>query len=255
MKIEMSQRSIYTIKKGDSLETTAKLIGISKEELKRFYNTYCSLENLIGQDLSNQTQVIVPNLDSIKNSINSRKEISKIPIGIRLHKDFFASTYQPLPPNKNNTWNWKWNGSEEEVSVSGTDLITIVEKMYRLETSHFTSKQYQHCGTGGMEVFGDAPYYGWDSSLFTETPIGTWSAFEGAGLSGQGGNAQVTTRQKEFIKFPTVISGMEYKVQYIIKYNGKFERWFNKNDTTAQSAYRTTLGNIRARFINEFISN
>jgi hypothetical protein len=93
-KIEMFQRSIYTIKKGDSLETIAKSIGISKEELKRFHNTYCSLENLIGQDLSNQTQVIVPNLDSIKNSINSRKEISKIPIGIRLHKDFFASTYQ-----------------------------------------------------------------------------------------------------------------------------------------------------------------
>lgn len=90
----MPQRSIYTIKKGDSLETIAKSIGISKEELKRFHNTYCSLENLIGQNLSNHTQVIIPNLEYIKNAVDSRKEISKIPIGIRLHKDFFETTYQ-----------------------------------------------------------------------------------------------------------------------------------------------------------------
>lgn len=127
--------------------------------------------------------------------------------------------------------------------------------MYRLETSHFTSKQYQHCGTGGMEVFGPAPYYGWDSSLFTEQPIGIWSAFEGKGLSGSGGNAQITDKKKEFVRLPSVIIGMEYKIKYIIKYNGNFERWFNKSDETARSTYRSTLRSIRARFVQEIANN
>jgi len=151
---------------------------------------------------------------------------------------------------KDSKWNWKWEGSDTEVEVTGRDLVKIVEKMYRLETAHFGSKQYQNCGTGGMEVFGTAPYYGWDSTLFTEQPVGTWSAFEGAGLSGAGGNAQVTDKKKEFVKLPSVIAGMEYKAKYIIKYNGKYERWFNATDTTAQSAYRTSLVNVRARFLD-----
>ncbi|MCD1118414.1 M23 family metallopeptidase [Chryseobacterium turcicum] len=156
---------------------------------------------------------------------------------------------------KNSTWNWKWNGSDTEVQVTGKDLLTIVEKMYRLETTHFTSKQYKHCGTGGMEVFGSAPHYGWDGSLYTEEPIGTWSSFENAGLSGQGGNAQVTNKQKEFVQLPSVISGMRYKINYIIKYNGNFERWFSKTDETARSTYRTTLRGIRDRFIQEISGN
>ncbi len=121
--------------------------------------------------------------------------------------------------------------------------------MYRLETSHFKSTQYQNCGTGGMEVHGPAPYYGWNSSRFEELPIGTWSAFEGAGLSGVGGNAQVTSQQKEFIKFPSVYGGMIYKAKYIIDYNGKFERWFSTNSSN-QRTYRNTLSGIRARFVD-----
>ncbi|MFV0304329.1 MAG: M23 family metallopeptidase, partial [Moheibacter sp.] len=156
---------------------------------------------------------------------------------------------------KDNSWNWKWNGSEEEVEVTGKDLLTIVEKMYRLETSHFKSKQYQNCGTGGMEVFGTAPYYGWDGSLFTEQPVGIWSAFEGAGLSGSGGNTQVTDRQKEFVKLSSVVAGMEYKIKYIIKYDGNFERWFSKDNETARSTYRSTLKGVRARFIQEIAGN
>lgn len=147
--------------------------------------------------------------------------------------------------------NWSWNGSIELIEVTGRDLITIVEKMYRLETAHFTSKQYQNCGTGGMEVFGKAPFYGWDSTLFIEEPIGTWSAFEGKGLSEQGGNQQETSKKKEFIKLSSVLIGMEYKINYIIKYNGNYARWYNTK-TDAQEKYRSSLLNIKAKFI-EFL--
>lgn len=163
-------------------------------------------------------------------------------------KDAITELYNKY---KDKTWKWKWEGSEEEVEVTGKQLVTIVEKMYRLETSHFKSKQYQNCGTGGMEAFGDAPYYGWDSTLFIEEPVGTWSAFEGKGLSGAGGNAQVTDKKKEFVKLPSVLAGMEYKAKYIIKYNGNYARWFNSSDTTAQTSYRDSLKGIKARYIDE----
>jgi hypothetical protein len=150
---------------------------------------------------------------------------------------------------KDQTWSWKWEGSDVITEVTGKDVLIIVEKMFRLETTHFTSKQYQNCGTGGMESFGDVPYYGWDSSLFTEQPVGTWSAFEGKGLSDQGGNAQVTNKQKEFVKLSSVLVGMEYKIKYIIKYNGNYARWYNKTDADAQEKYRASLKGVKARFI------
>ena len=106
-----------------------------------------------------------------------------------------------------------------------------------------------------MEVFGIAPYYGWDGSLFTEEPIGTWSAFEGAGLSGAGGNAQVTSRKKEFVKLSSVEIGMEYKIKYIIKYNGNYARWFNKDSSSAQTTYRASLVGIKAKFIQEITAD
>ena len=152
---------------------------------------------------------------------------------------------------KNKVWYWKWEGSEKEIQVTGEDLVTIVEKIYRLETSHFTSRQYKYCGTGGMEVFGNAPYYGWDSSLFDEKPIGTWSAFEGKGLSEKGGNIQVTNKKKEFIRLPSVLAGMEYKAKYIIKYNGNYERWYNARDNNAQKMYRESLKGIKEKFVEE----
>lgn len=154
---------------------------------------------------------------------------------------------------KDSEWHWEWEGVKR--NVKGIELVTIIEKMYRLETAHFKSKQYQNCGTGGMEVFGKAPYYGWDSSLFTEPPIGSWSAFEGKGLSEKGGNEQVTDRKKEFVKLSSVLVGMEYKAKYIIKYNGNYERWYNKNNTSHQLQYRNSLKNIKARFIEKIKEN
>ncbi|MFK7004746.1 hypothetical protein, partial [Flavobacterium covae] len=138
----------------------------------------------------------------------------------------------------------------------GEDIATIVEKMYRLETTHFTSGQYQHCGTGGMEVFGKSPYYGWDSTTFKNhpehTPIGTWSAFEGKALSEKGGNKQQKDKPKTFVKLPSVLAGMEYKAEYIKRYDGNYARWYNANDVEAQEIYKEQLKGIRARIVKTF---
>lgn len=130
-----------------------------------------------------------------------------------------------------------------------------MEKMYRLETRHFQSSQYRFCGTGGMEAHGEAPYYGWDSTFFVNNPefkpMGLWSAYENAGLSGSGGNAQVTTSQKRFVILPSVLAGMEYKAQYFQRHNGNYARWFS-TDVTRQETYRETLTTIRSRIVDGF---
>jgi hypothetical protein len=42
---------------------------------------------------------------------------------------------------------------------------------------------------------------------------------------------------------------MEYKIKYIIKYNGNYARWYNKTDADAQEKYRASLKGVKARFI------
>ncbi|KAF2328462.1 M23 family metallopeptidase [Flavobacterium nitrogenifigens] len=138
----------------------------------------------------------------------------------------------------------------------GEEIAIIVEKMYRLETDHFKSEQYQYCGTGGMEVFGQAPYYGWDSSTFKKhpeySPIGTWSAMENKGLDGKGGNAQQKDKPKNFVKLPSVLAGMIYKADYINRYDGNYATWYNKTNLEAQEKYRESLKAIVPRIVKTF---
>ncbi|WP_433810295.1 M23 family metallopeptidase [Flavobacterium johnsoniae] len=138
----------------------------------------------------------------------------------------------------------------------GEKTAIIVEKMYRLETDHFKSEQYQYCGTGGMEVFGKAPYYGWDSSTFKQhpeyTPVGTWSAMENEGLDSKGGNAQQKDKPKNFVKLPSVLAGMIYKADYINRYDGNYASWYNKSNSEAQEKYRESLKGIIPRIVNTF---
>lgn len=133
----------------------------------------------------------------------------------------------------------------------GRQIAETVERMYRTETRHFQSMQYRRCGTGGMEVHGEPAYYGWTPEFFSEPPTGTWSAYEGAGLSGAGGNAQVTTRPKVFVVVSSVEIGMEFKAKYILKYDGNYARWYS-TDSHAQELYRKTLNSITPRIVNSF---
>lgn len=137
----------------------------------------------------------------------------------------------------------------------GEDIALIVEKMYRGETTHFRSQQYKYCGTPGMEVgrkgTAPAPYYGWDGNLFIEAPTGTWSAYEGEGLSKVGGNAQVTKSKKIFVCVSSVLVGMTFVAKYIQKYNGNYARWFS-DKAPEQAVYREHMGKIKARIVPTF---
>jgi hypothetical protein len=141
----------------------------------------------------------------------------------------------------------------------GKDMASKIEKMYRCETSHFTSGQYKHCGTPGMEAVKGtlAPYYGWGSmkkfqEQFPEyVTVGTWSAMEGKGLSEQGGNAQDKINPKTFVKMNSVLGAMEFVVYTLNNRGGNVGSWYSF-DETAQNKYSDSLNGIKAKFVDEF---
>ncbi|ENY1824923.1 hypothetical protein ACFVMS_001332 [Salmonella enterica] len=82
-------------------------------------------------------------------------------------------------------------------------------------------------------------------------PTGIWSKKEGKGLSGHGGNAQVTDKPKQFVVFYSVESSMEYIVYYINKHSLNYSWWYSTQES-AQKLYRKECGAIIPKFTNEF---
>ncbi|MBP2615256.1 hypothetical protein [Chryseobacterium jejuense] len=134
----------------------------------------------------------------------------------------------------------------------GRERAIVIEKMYRLETSHFTSLQYKETGTPGMEAHGESPYYGWDSKFWESNPeyipMGLTGIKEGKGI---GYNKQDTKNNKQFIIFPSVKAGMLYLNAYIDRYNGNYARWYSTSEV-GQKKYIETLKGIRPQIVNNF---
>lgn len=133
--------------------------------------------------------------------------------------------------------------------VYGKAVAAEIEKVARFETAHFTSRQYQLTGTGGMEAHGNAPYYGWFAPFFIAnpdyTPIGTTALLEGKGLSIEGGTAQ-NKNAKAFVIMPSTEAWMMFLANYRERYKaeGGIARWYSK-DTAQQKLYLDKLRGVR----------
>ncbi|QYS85573.1 hypothetical protein JJC03_10155 [Flavobacterium oreochromis] len=140
----------------------------------------------------------------------------------------------------------------------GGDISNIIEKIFRSETDHFKSPQYKLAGTGGMEAFGSAPYYGWSETFFNKyskfKPLGITSLYEGEGISKQGGNAQIKDRPKDFVVMPSVLAAMLYLVDYIIRHDGNWARWHSTKKEN-QESYRESMKGVIPRFVRSFDKN
>lgn len=138
----------------------------------------------------------------------------------------------------------------------GKEIAQNVEMMYRWECSHFTSGQYKHCGGPGMEAANNShPTYGWNGEMYTKfpqyAPIGLWDAFENKGMSGQGGNTQVTDRKKRYVQFPSVEAGMVYVAEFLVRHNGNIGRW-HTTDVNRQPDYVKNINTTVPRIVNSF---
>ena len=139
-------------------------------------------------------------------------------------------------------------------SKYGKTLAAQIEKVARLETAHFTSKQYKLTGTGGMEAHGSAPYYGWYSPFFVAnpsyTPVGTTDMLENTGASQIGGNPQ-SSSAKIFVIMPSVEAWMMFLADYAQRNadNGGILRWYS-TQTAQQQIYANSLKNISTPITN-----
>jgi len=110
----------------------------------------------------------------------------------------------------------------------GIPLAQKVEKIFRLETAHFTSLAYKLTGTAGMEVgkWKDLP-----QGLKTTTAI----------------DDKAKAGQQEFIIWTPKEFAL-YLAEYIKRHNGNENRW-NAIDPTLQANYAKLLSGVKNRFV------
>ncbi len=117
------------------------------------------------------------------------------------------------------------------------DRAQLLERIMRLETAHFTSKQYQLTGSAGMEsgAWGDKvkPYF---PNGYKTIPMDDNHPL-------QRGKLHV-----EFIVWDSVDNFVRFLSDYIDRHNENYAAW-NSLDATAEANYRKGVASIKNRFI------
>lgn len=88
--------NLYKVQRGDTLESIAKKLNISREALRRHHNTYCDLEHLIEKDLQGIREVHIPSDEKIIEIQMYDQELAKIfrlPSSY-LNTDFYFPNYE-----------------------------------------------------------------------------------------------------------------------------------------------------------------
>jgi len=88
--------STYQLREEDTLASVAIQLGISAEALKRYHNTYCDLKNLIGNDIGNIREIVIPPSEKIVELKEDQRQISlssNLP-SLHLTEGFYALNYE-----------------------------------------------------------------------------------------------------------------------------------------------------------------
>ncbi|QYS87347.1 LysM peptidoglycan-binding domain-containing protein [Flavobacterium oreochromis] len=73
--------SRYKVKKGDTLESIAKEIGISHQALRRHHNTYCKKKYLIEYNhLKGIEEILLPSIEELEKLLEFEKKQSLLVI-------------------------------------------------------------------------------------------------------------------------------------------------------------------------------
>lgn len=108
----------------------------------------------------------------------------------------------------------------------GAELARVVEKMMRLETAHFKSKQYTQTGTAGMLVS-----KGWPKVV----PQNETVTFKVKGVD----YTYLVWNPYDFALF---------LANYIRKFDGNFARW-NSLNVAEQEKYRKSVNAVKPLFV------
>jgi hypothetical protein len=124
------------------------------------------------------------------------------------------------------------NALLEIQKLKGTERAKLLEKIIRLETNHFRSKQYALSGSAGMEM---GAWHGIDESKFSTFQM------KDNHLTG-------AKQMRTFIKWNNVLDFLLYLSDYIDRHKGNYARW-NSMMPERQEAYRVKLKGIVNRTI------
>lgn len=134
-------------------------------------------------------------------------------------------------------------------SIYGKAYAQRLEQLYRNETAHFKSGNFQITHAPGMEAFADTLPYGWTqlSEYWIINP-----QYAPTHLHSQVENTSALSKASEKPKRFLVFENMEasmMSVAYLIKLrSSNFGTWFSKNPTQIAN-YNKVLDTIKPRFI------
>lgn len=120
----------------------------------------------------------------------------------------------------------------EFMALKGKERAKLIERMFRLETRHFKSTQFQVCGSPGME---DGNWSGLDESKFEKVKM------KDNHLTGE-------KQMRTFIKWHNILDFCVYLSDYIDRHKGNYGRW-NSMNAEKQAKYMRVVGTIKNRFI------
>ena len=81
-KSELDKHSTYTIKKGDTLNSVARELGVDAQELRRYHNIYCEIPDLIEADFKSYLKILIlaPKKEKVPNDVIVKK-VKKVSFG------------------------------------------------------------------------------------------------------------------------------------------------------------------------------
>jgi len=126
------------------------------------------------------------------------------------------------------------------------EIVQNCERIFRMETAHFTSSQFKHTYSPGMEKFASTFPYGWttlNKVLWKDfpiyAPVGTYTMPENQ-----------TGITKTFLKFPTLTASVMTVCAFLDNNGNNPAAWYSKN-LESQARYQKTLNGIIPKITNE----
>jgi hypothetical protein len=138
--------------------------------------------------------------------------------------------------------------AQRALKIYPRDVVENMERIFRLETAHFTSGQFKGTYSPGMEKFYDKYPYGWNTIakiIWNVAP-----KYKPIGL--QTFTENRTGIKKTFIKFPSVEASVMTVCAFLQYFNNNPGRWFSL-DKNKQDKYNESINKINPEISNELV--
>ena len=125
----------------------------------------------------------------------------------------------------------------------GADFARQIERIFRLETAHFTSEQFKEGNSPGMRAFKTTYPYGWESlDEFAKA-----NSIDGRKF-GIGRTFVVRGKNYRYVTFPDFKTSLNFVAWFIRNKRGGIPEKWNSLDPKAAADYKTKLNQIIPRY-------